>query len=202
MKRDPLSQEQYNLIISHVDFTKSYTYGIIKTWPLYEWEDAMGDGMVGLVEAAYNFDPSLGHKFATYASHRIRREVLDGIRSRNGRRSQKTGKYQFVPEKTASLHALGSISLYDDDELGNMDHQVILGVEERYEEIEERYLRKDLAAAIDKLDDRSKMVLTLYFFEGMSMKAIGEVYDLTESRVCQIVRYLRERLNRIFIDAA
>lgn len=197
-----LTEEQHYLIVDNIGFAKAYAYGIFKTWPMCEWDDAIGDGMVGLVEAAYNFDPSLGHKFTTYAAHRIRSEILDGIRRRNGRRKDINGTYTFISEKAVSINKLG-LHQYDNyDEDNKADYLLILGEEENYEEIELKYLRKDIARAIERFNDRDKMILTLYFFEGMSMKEIGEVYDLTESRVCQIVRYVRERLNRIFVDAA
>jgi RNA polymerase sigma factor for flagellar operon FliA len=56
-----------------------------------------------------------------------------------------------------------------------------------------------LRAAIAELPDRERQVLALYFFEGLTLKQIGEVLKLTESRVCQIrtqtLRKLRARLS-------
>ncbi len=43
-----------------------------------------------------------------------------------------------------------------------------------------------LANAINKLGDREKMVLTLYYYEGLTLAEIGNVLGVTESRVCQI----------------
>jgi RNA polymerase sigma factor FliA len=43
-----------------------------------------------------------------------------------------------------------------------------------------------LAAAIDSLSEREKIVITLYYFEGLTLAEIGEVLGVTESRVCQI----------------
>jgi RNA polymerase sigma factor for flagellar operon FliA len=43
-----------------------------------------------------------------------------------------------------------------------------------------------LAAAIDSLTEREKIVVTLYYFEGLTLAEIGEVLGVTESRVCQI----------------
>jgi len=41
----------------------------------------VGDGMVGLMKAAAKFDPNRGWRFGTYARHRIRGAMIDGIRS-------------------------------------------------------------------------------------------------------------------------
>ena len=55
-----------------------------------------------------------------------------------------------------------------------------------------------LSTSINALTDREKVVITLYYFEGLTLSEIGEVLGVTESRVCQIhtkaVGHLRERL--------
>lgn len=43
-----------------------------------------------------------------------------------------------------------------------------------------------LAECIERLNEKEKLVLSLYYFEEMTLKEIGKVMDLTESRVCQI----------------
>jgi RNA polymerase sigma factor FliA len=46
--------------------------------------------------------------------------------------------------------------------------------------------RAILASAINSLSEREKIVITLYYFEGMTLAEIGDVLGVTESRVCQI----------------
>ena len=59
-------------------------------------------------------------------------------------------------------------------------------------------MKRALAAAINRLGDREKMVLTLYYYEGLTLAEIGKVLGVTESRVCQIhtkaVLQLRSRI--------
>jgi RNA polymerase sigma factor for flagellar operon FliA len=43
-----------------------------------------------------------------------------------------------------------------------------------------------LADAINRMPDRERLVLTLYYYEGLTLAEIGEVLGVTESRVCQI----------------
>lgn len=63
-------------------------------------------------------------------------------------------------------------------------------------EVEE--MKQILAGAINRLGDREKIVLTLYYYEGLTLAEVGEVLGVTESRVCQIhtkaVLQLRGRL--------
>jgi RNA polymerase sigma factor for flagellar operon FliA len=61
-----------------------------------------------------------------------------------------------------------------------------------------------LAEAIRGLTEKEQMVVSLYYFDELTLKEIGEVLDLTESRICQIhtavLIKLRGRLGRYFKD--
>ncbi len=63
-----------------------------------------------------------------------------------------------------------------------------------------------LARAINLLGDRDKLVLTLYYYEGLTLAEIGQVFGVTESRVCQIhtraVVQLRSKLTDLTRDQA
>lgn len=53
-------------------------------------------------------------------------------------------------------------------------------------QIEIMELKSELAKAIDALTDRERMVITLYYYEGLTLKEIGEIMSISESRVSQI----------------
>lgn len=58
--------------------------------------------------------------------------------------------------------------------------------------------RRGLVDAINRLPNRERLVVTLYYYEGMTLAEIGDVLGVTESRVCQIhaktMMSLRNRL--------
>lgn len=54
------------------------------------------------------------------------------------------------------------------------------------EDLEDSGLREALAAAIERLPEREKLVMSLYYDEELNLKEIGEVLGVSESRVCQI----------------
>lgn len=60
-------------------------------------------------------------------------------------------------------------------------------------------LKKRLAQAIGKLPEREKLLIALYYHENMTLKEIGEVINVSESRVCQLhaqaILRLRGNLN-------
>jgi RNA polymerase sigma factor for flagellar operon FliA len=67
--------------------------------------------------------------------------------------------------------------------------------------VESQETRGLLAAAINSLSEREKIVVTLYYFEGLTLAEIGEILGVTESRVCQIhtkaVAGLRGQLSEV-----
>jgi len=45
---------------------------------------------------------------------------------------------------------------------------------------------KELELAIEKLSERDKIIINLYYYEGLTYKEIGEILKISESRVSQI----------------
>jgi RNA polymerase sigma factor for flagellar operon FliA len=67
--------------------------------------------------------------------------------------------------------------------------------EQSYEKEEEVEI---LSRAIEELKDKDRTVLNLYYYEGLTLKEIGTVLNVSESRVCQLhsraIRKLREKM--------
>ncbi|MEY9949380.1 RNA polymerase sigma factor for flagellar operon FliA [Kitasatospora sp. GAS1066B] len=72
------------------------------------------------------------------------------------------------------------------ERLSLMDTLVDTGADDPVEIAEDRELRKLLARAINTLPQREKTVVTLYYYEGLTLAEIGQVLGVTESRVSQI----------------
>jgi len=85
----------------------------------------------------------------------------------------------------------GRVSLVDTLEDTAADNPV--------EVAESRELRRLLARAINTLPEREKTVVSLYYYEGLTLAEIGQVLGVTESRVSQIhtkaVLQLRAKLS-------
>jgi RNA polymerase sigma factor for flagellar operon FliA len=43
-----------------------------------------------------------------------------------------------------------------------------------------------LAQSIDQLPEKEKLVIVLYYYENLTLREIGDVLNVSESRVCQI----------------
>lgn len=55
---------------------------------------------------------------------------------------------------------------------------------------------KMMAEEIDKLKKDERLVLSLYYYDELTMKEIGQVMNLTESRICQIHNLIMDKLSR------
>lgn len=61
-------------------------------------------------------------------------------------------------------------------------------------EVEGREVRRMLALGVDKLPERERLVVALYYFEGLTFKEIGKVLGVSESRVYQLHTQAMTRL--------
>jgi RNA polymerase sigma factor for flagellar operon FliA len=67
--------------------------------------------------------------------------------------------------------------------------------------VDQNELRDRIADAVDRLPEREKLVIALYYYENLTLREIGEVLRVTESRVSQLhtkaVLGLRANLSQI-----
>jgi RNA polymerase sigma factor for flagellar operon FliA len=204
-----------------------------------EFDDLVGYGSFGLIDAIDKFDPKKGVKFKTYAVTRIRGSIFDELRSIDWVPRSVRQKTREVEEAIGELEAqLGRVAT--DREIANalkMDdkeytktmmkisttsilsiHDVWFSKDENDKAaivdsleapnvmnpdviVEKDEMRRVIAEQINELPEKEKKVLVLYYYEDLTLKEIGQVLEVTESRVSQlhtraIVR-LRSKLTNI-----
>ena len=105
--------------------------------------------------------------------------------------------------KSISLASLDEVwSADSDDERKLRFGQMIEnpGSEDPTHRIEAAEVRRILAESIDGLPERERLVVALYYYEGLTLKEIGDVLSVSESRVSQIhtkaIIRLRGKLGR------
>lgn len=100
-----------------------------------------------------------------------------------------------------SVVSLEDLISSDDDDMpviGTIEDKKSPSPEKTLEEKEEiEYLTK----ALDLLNEKDKTVLSLYYYEGLTLKEIGNVLSVSESRVCQLhtraILHLRQALKKL-----
>ena len=58
-----------------------------------------------------------------------------------------------------------------------------------------------IADTIGTLPDKERLVVSLYYYDDLNMKEIGNILGITESRVCQIHTKAVSRLRSKLLDA-
>jgi RNA polymerase sigma factor for flagellar operon FliA len=74
----------------------------------------------------------------------------------------------------------------DGDRVSLVDTLADTRVESPGEQLEATETKQLLSRAINGLPEREKVVVTLYYYEGLTLAEIGQVLGVTESRICQI----------------
>ncbi|MDX1515689.1 MAG: RNA polymerase sigma factor FliA [Woeseiaceae bacterium] len=208
-----------DLVTGHISLVKRIAHHLAARLPSsVDIDDLMQAGMLGLLEAAGNFDPDRGASFETYAGIRIRGAMLDDIRKHDWTPRSVHHKYRRVSEAIHELEAehgraaepaevavrLG-ISIDDyykilsdsaSSRLFSLDETLDEPTVHRPppasktatpdEELFRSQFQEHLAEAIDNLPERERLVLSLYYEQELNLKEIGEVLEVSESRVCQI----------------
>jgi RNA polymerase sigma factor for flagellar operon FliA len=93
------------------------------------------------------------------------------------------GYHQLVMETKGS----GLVSIDDLLEGEPGEQRLALASEaDPHESLSTRQLRAKVLEGLKKLNEKEQLVLQLYYYEELTMKEIGMILEVTESRVCQI----------------
>lgn len=204
-----------------------------------EFDDLVGYGALGLIDAIDKYDPNKEVKFKTYATTRIKGSIYDELRkidklprsirreikdieiarefleSKLGRNvnSQEIADTMGIPLSKinetmrysieASTTSLSEVWYHgdDSDEISIMDTLKASDKNNPEYLAERKDVQKKIVEALDKLPEKERSVLILYYYEELTLKEIGKVLDVSESRVSQLhtkaVQQLRYSLSEI-----
>jgi RNA polymerase sigma factor for flagellar operon FliA len=176
-----------------------------------QFEDLIQAGMVGLLEARRQYDAAQGASFETYATIRIRGAIFDEVRNHNWAPRSVYKKARTISEairsveeeykrdaKPAEIAQRLEMSVeeyhqllfessayvlvsYDESQVEEEEHR-----DEVYKGIESEKIKSFISASVDTLPEREKNVLSMYYNNEMTLKEIGLVLGVSESRVCQL----------------
>ena len=154
---------------------------------MYDLEDLVSIGTIGLIKGVKTYKPHKNIKLATYASRCIDNEILMFLR-KNKRR-----KVELSFEDSINLDSDGN-ELHLEDVLGT-DENI---VEKEYEDmVDKECLKKE----IDNLPDRDKEILSLrYGLNGKdeyTQKEVADMLGISQSYISRIEKKAIKRLKSL-----
>lgn len=176
-------------------------------------EDLLSSGFFGLIEAIDRFDAGRKNKFETYAGVRIRGAMLDYLRSKDWipvTTRQKIRKYEKAvyeleselgrPANDEEIAERLQIPIFELPEIERELNAATLVPFEEYtrsfdlessdvtpsDSMEFKELQNTLANAIDRLPEKERLVVSLYYYEELTLKEISLIMHLTEARISQL----------------
>lgn len=181
--------------------------------PHLDRDDLLSSGFFGLLDAIDRFDPARNIKFETYAGVRVRGAILDYLRSKDRipvsirqkiRKYEKTlcrlenefGRSPTDKEIAAAL----DISHEELQTLVSQSNAATVIPLEEYLQTDAAQivdsnpansteffeLKDTLAKAIDRLPEKERTVISLYYYEELTLKEISLILHLTEARISQL----------------
>ncbi len=100
--------EHKRLVEDHIPFVRSIARKLREQVPMVEFDDLVGFGMAGLIEAAQRFDERHGVAFTTFAYYRVRGAMFDGLRSMGWLPRSEYARLRFEERATAYLQNLAA----------------------------------------------------------------------------------------------
>ena len=196
-KNDPTPVLRKQIIMNYVNLVHYVIHhSKFSTNSILDDRDYFQYGIEGLNEAIDRFDPDYGTKFETYAIQRIRGKIIDELRKLQSK--MKTG---YGENTTQSFHSYISINNSPDEEEGFTLSEVIPNNDDPITtSVEKNEMKEYLMDAIKELSERDRLIITLYYFENLNYKEIGELLDITVSRISQIhSRVIKELKSKLLV---
>ena len=204
-----------------------------------EFNDLVGFGSFGLLDAIDRYDPNRDIKFKTYALTRIMGSIYDELRKldslpRSIRKDIKEIemhreilelklKRDATPQEIADTMGIplskynetmryniesSTTSLSDVWYLGDDSDEIsVIDTLKSSDKTTPEYIterevvKKEIVKALEKLPEKERNVLILYYYDNLTLKEIGKVLEVSESRVSQLhgkaVQDLRHSLSEI-----
>lgn len=196
------------------------------------FDDMLSCGILGLMDAVDKYDTSKNVKFEYYAAMRIKGEIIDNIRKQDWAPSSLRRKIKAISNASDDLeHKLHRTPTDKEiaQHLGTTEEDVQKTLEKSHtfnivyfegmtqgdslwesadpnepmeERLENTELVNTLGQFIESLSEKERTVITLYYYEEMTLKEIAGILGVSESRTSQIhskaVMLLRAKMDAAY----
>ena len=213
-------------VLQHLGLVKRVALHLQARTPKFiELDDLLQAGMLGLVQASRSFDPGKGFPFEGFAYVRVKGAMFDEIRrlsylprsavavgkahaqstnelsSQIGRSPSHAELASFMNKDVESLHKERAESVrFQTTSIETLPESVenIAADDSMRPDVlvENAQFMEALQAAIDRLPEREKLIISLYYVDEMNLSEIGSIVGVSESRVSQILSATAKALRK------
>lgn len=207
MRREKID-DQIRLVEDNQGLVFHLATRIFRTLPVrHEYDDLVGYGMVGLTEAAKSFVPNRGVKFSTFAFFRVRGAIFDGI-----------AEGSWMTRAQYRMHVKRLKESQDQDQKGDEAEsdsetnwtggaaEVVELTKEHVEQLADdsdftistaasrQETAELLCRAVDALPRRENRLITLVYFEDISLKDAADRLGISKSWASRLHAKIIKRL--------
>jgi RNA polymerase sigma factor for flagellar operon FliA len=167
-------------------------------------DDLVAAGMCGLWDAIRKHGEGRSERFEWYVRVRIRGAILDELRAQdwlprrvraaaaraaaNGQSNGRAAPAVIRFDEVSELEQAQCLASYDADG-GDVG-------------LEHRDSARALVRAMERLPDRERDIISLYYFKGIKFKELGRLFGVSEPRISQLHSRAMTRLKGILEQAA
>ena len=190
-----MEEHRDTLIEQHFTLVRQIAAKIVKNLKQVDFDDLVGDGVIGLMKAAEQFDPERGVKFETYATPVIRGAILNGLRAMDWMPERKRTKTRELKKTMDEFHVAHGREGTKEE----IASELQISAQEVYELIADlgtQYLLSlDQPASLDPNEERSLMDT----LEDKNMKEPVREFEFEEERdlLKKAIENLPERENTL-----
>jgi RNA polymerase sigma factor for flagellar operon FliA len=214
-------------VLQHLSLVKRVAMHLKARIPKFvEIDDLLQAGMLGLVQASRTYDPSRGLPFEGFAYARVKGAMFDEIRKLSYMPRSAVAVTKEHAQATKDLSTqLGRLP--SQAELAAFLNKNVNGLQKERAEsvrfettsietlpesveniaaddsvrpdviVEQAQFSEALASAIERLPEREKLIISLYYVDEMNLKEIGNIVGVSESRVSQILSLTAKTLRKL-----
>ena len=220
------SENSDSLVLANLTLVKRVALHLkVRLPPFVEFDDLLQAGMLGLIEASRSFKSEKGTPFDSFARLRIKGAMIDHVlrlsylpRSAVATRKTHSGATKALSGelgRAPTQQELADFMEMDINELQKERREASQFETESLEDyaeavenlpdsedaipdvaLEKAQFSEELVKAIEALPEREKLILSLYYKDELTLKEIGEIVGVGESRVSQILTKTAQSLRQ------
>ena len=187
---------QARLVEEHLELVDRIVRGMLRRLPSHiDKADLVQQGRIGLMEAARRYDPTSAASFKTFATYRIRGEIIDGLRAHSQGKPDNgwNESVESIGERSAGASDSDAVASF----VGTVKSLSVafeLATSTGGDPMDATLDENTVWAAVMRLPERERQVCELLYKLDMTMQDIADVMGTSKASVSRLHKRALERM--------